>query len=284
MVPVILLKPLLVWEFGGLHSPGSYYLVETVACVGVWGITQSWFLLSCWNLCLCGSLGDYTVLIPVILLKPLLVWEFGGLHSPGSYYLVETVACVGVWGITQSWFLLSCWNLCLCGSLGDYTVLVPVILLKPLLVWEFGGLHSPGSCYLVETVACVGVWGITQSWFLLSCWNLCLCGSLGDYTVLVPVILLKPLLVWEFGGLHSPGSCYLVETVACVGVWGITPLASVMACCLTAPSHYLNQCWLIISKMLSQFDGAFHDRLGPDLMDCFNSSGIDMKFDGWCAI
>ena len=25
-------------------------------------------------------------------------------------------------------------------------------------------------------------------------------------------------------------------------------LVQVMACCLTAPSHYLNQCWLIISK------------------------------------
>ena len=27
-------------------------------------------------------------------------------------------------------------------------------------------------------------------------------------------------------------------------------LAQVMACCLTAPSHYLNQCWRIISKVL----------------------------------
>ena len=26
-------------------------------------------------------------------------------------------------------------------------------------------------------------------------------------------------------------------------------LAQVMACCLTTPSHYLNQCWLIISKV-----------------------------------
>ena len=26
-------------------------------------------------------------------------------------------------------------------------------------------------------------------------------------------------------------------------------LAQVMACCLTAPSHYLNQCWLTISKV-----------------------------------
>ena len=28
-----------------------------------------------------------------------------------------------------------------------------------------------------------------------------------------------------------------------------SPLAQVMACCLTAPSHYLNQCWLFISKV-----------------------------------
>ena len=28
-------------------------------------------------------------------------------------------------------------------------------------------------------------------------------------------------------------------------------LAQVMACCLTAPSHYLTQCWLIISKVYS---------------------------------
>ena len=27
-------------------------------------------------------------------------------------------------------------------------------------------------------------------------------------------------------------------------------LAQVMACCLTTPSHYLNQCWLIVSKVL----------------------------------
>ena len=26
-------------------------------------------------------------------------------------------------------------------------------------------------------------------------------------------------------------------------------LAQIMACCLTAPSHYLNQCWLIISEV-----------------------------------
>ena len=34
------------------------------------------------------------------------------------------------------------------------------------------------------------------------------------------------------------------------------PLAHVMACCLTAPSHYLNQCWLIISEVQSNTPGA----------------------------
>ena len=39
-------------------------------------------------------------------------------------------------------------------------------------------------------------------------------------------------------------------------------LARVMACCLTAPSHYLNQCWLIISKVLWQFIGGhYHEKI-----------------------
>ena len=33
---------------------------------------------------------------------------------------------------------------------------------------------------------------------------------------------------------------------------GLT-LAQVMVCCLTAPSHYLNQCWLIINKVQWHF-------------------------------
>ena len=35
-------------------------------------------------------------------------------------------------------------------------------------------------------------------------------------------------------------------------IWGHlsgSTLAQVMACCLTAPSHYLNQCWLIFSQV-----------------------------------
>ena len=31
--------------------------------------------------------------------------------------------------------------------------------------------------------------------------------------------------------------------------WARSTLAQLMACCLTAPSHYLNQCWLIIGEV-----------------------------------
>ena len=50
------------------------------------------------------------------------------------------------------------------------------------------------------------------------------------FVVLTDINLLRPSdTIWR----HKSGST----------------LAQVMACCLTAPSHYLNQCWLIISKV-----------------------------------
>ena len=40
--------------------------------------------------------------------------------------------------------------------------------------------------------------------------------------------------------------------------WSRLTLVQVMACCLTAPSHYLNQCWLIIT--VTFIWGQFHLR------------------------
>ena len=42
-------------------------------------------------------------------------------------------------------------------------------------------------------------------------------------------------------------------------------LAQVMACCLTAPSHYLNQCWLIISE------AKWHSNKGDSTSDPSNT-------------
>ena len=45
-------------------------------------------------------------------------------------------------------------------------------------------------------------------------------------------------------------------------------LVRVMACCLTAPSHYLNQCWLIISGVLGHsHEGKFAEMLGMLICD-----------------
>ena len=68
--------------------------------------------------------------------------------------------------------------------------------------------------------------------------------------------------LWSYrnGTCCSGDNCcnYLTDTHPLNSLWpsdatwrhgsGST-LAQVMACCLTAPSHYLNQCWLIISKV-----------------------------------
>ena len=45
--------------------------------------------------------------------------------------------------------------------------------------------------------------------------------------------------------IHIPQECHNIDW----GMFGLT-LAQIMACCLTAPSHYLNQCWLTISEVL----------------------------------
>ena len=47
--------------------------------------------------------------------------------------------------------------------------------------------------------------------------------------------------VWKFNSLRPSDAIWWHRS-------GST-LAQVMACCLTAPRHYLNQCWFIISKV-----------------------------------
>ena len=54
--------------------------------------------------------------------------------------------------------------------------------------------------------------------------------------------------------LSTPQELCTCFMFCCVLLWVLigseSTLAQVMACCLTAPSHYLNQCWLIISEAL----------------------------------
>ena len=45
-----------------------------------------------------------------------------------------------------------------------------------------------------------------------------------------------------------------------------SPLAQIMACCLMAPSHYLNQCWLIINEVLWH---SLEDRFAGNAQDSY---------------
>ena len=59
------------------------------------------------------------------------------------------------------------------------------------------------------------------------------------------VIQVYPIFILSIRRVNSlPPS----DIIWCPGTW--STLVQVMACCLMAPSHHLNQCWLIICEIL----------------------------------
>ena len=78
-------------------------------------------------------------------------------------------------------------------------------------------------------------WGSHHIWCYVR-WSAHLPARLLQHLVLVPTIKVPVKSLWPCDAIwrHRSGST----------------LAQVMACCLTAPSHYLNQCWPLISEVL----------------------------------
>ena len=77
-------------------------------------------------------------------------------------------------------------------------------------------------------------------------------------TKFLSLIMLKFDLLWNFEQSKSAHqvnlACFVflnsLEPSDAIWRWrSWSTLVQVMACCLTAPSHYLNQYWLIISKV-----------------------------------
>ena len=107
---------------------------------------------------------------------------------------------------------------------------------------------------------------------------------------------------------ESPVKCLLLDQLKSywsLTHWGlVTPygdkrsgstLAQVMAQCLTAPSNYLKQCWLIISKVLclSFIRGHYHEKIwrhqslthwGRDKWPTFSRRHFQMHFLEWKCI
>ena len=79
-----------------------------------------------------------------------------------------------------------------------------------------------------------------------------------SFQVWIPIHVRRHLYYTEMvPSSHSQPGPYLVLTVnslwpsdaiRCQTSW--STLVQVMACCLTAPSHYLNQCWHVINEVL----------------------------------
>ena len=85
------------------------------------------------------------------------------------------------------------------------------------------------------------------------------CNTNGSFTFLIHIT--RGSIYWVAGSKNMAGYRVFTSLWPSDAIWrqgsGST-LAQVMACCLTAPSHHLNQCWLIISKIqLHQSDGNF---------------------------
>ena len=108
-------------------------------------------------------------------------------------------------------------------------------------------------------------------------WQLALFGFVGKHSLEDVPVSLSIVVLYDFVGKYHLEvlSCYEIIMVYRVnslspnnpyGVcssWSI--LVQVMACCLMAPSHYLNQSWLIISEIhLHQVEGSCTENV-PDI-------------------
>ena len=112
-------------------------------------------------------------------------------------------------------------------------------------------------------------------------------GSLINYMpLLVLVVALHKIQVPCLSPLHlssvlfDPKYILLLQTYVMMALWCHAPyssststLAQAMACCLKAPSHYLNQCWLLINKDLWYSPWAVSHQV-PRLLFCIMSLKI----------
>ena len=124
-----------------------------------------------------------------------------------------------------------------------FSNVLDVYMQTVIITWKLIGVSAPKYTSMRH-------WHVYMAYMMhslekLLIWldNLDICHLHGDlliaYSTIVPINSLWPIdAIWRQGC----GSA----------------LAQVMAFCLTSPSHYLNQCWLIISKIqLHSSDGNF---------------------------
>ena len=117
-------------------------------------------------------------------------------------------------------------------------------MVTPLLTyWSYDSLvlshqYKPIICWSSKHNQTTGMLGAT---FTKSCYVIHSYHN-KSFGVLKMVFLYHPFFMFVLNSLRPSDAIWRQ--------WSWTTLAQVMACCLTAPSHYLNQCWLIIKGVL----------------------------------
>ena len=84
-------------------------------------------------------------------------------------------------------------------------------------------------------------------------------------------------LHWQDNGTAGQArAMWRSEAMSCYKTW--STLTKVMACCLTAPSHYLNQCWLIIIEVLWHSPHGNFTGNSQDIRPWFEFENEKLKF------
>ena len=135
-------------------------------------------------------------------------------------------------------------------------------------VWK---LICPLLCLRLKRTCKLNTHSMPCSGYTSWNWGMIICNNYADLIVILVVLqetycatyMLHYRHFANYARMAARWFCRLFRVILCHGMF-INPLwpsdatwrhgsrsklAQVMACCLTAPSHYLNQCWLIISEI-----------------------------------
>ena len=127
-------------------------------------------------------------------------------------------------------------------SCSDFRVLVvPVPLVYPLRRWA--NLSTSNTVMLSST----SYWGLLARWGMSKAWTeyrgTCLMRGVKSNQNHIYFIIIDIDVGFRWVNTLMPNETIWYDRSG-------STLPQVMACCLMAPSHYLNQCWLLFAEVL----------------------------------
>ena len=140
-------------------------------------------------------------------------------------------------------------------SYGVYFVRIPLKIDRVITAPHCALLHNVSCIYYLPAYTTRYCWILSNRYYNWCCidTNNKIIIIIEIHSTILPIPSLFINLLWPYGDIdlikHRSGS----------------KLVKVMACCLSAPNHYLNQCWLIISEHLKTFSQEMLNKSIPDM-------------------